>query len=165
MYQMSATIVKVVGGEGDPPVILQVGPDKDIMDLGLPDTAMVVHGTVPTMFLMLQGGHYDLAVAEASITEKYLTNVSDGDDEEEAEESTAKVNPKTTDEKLREVEKKYVLLKEAYSESLREIKSLRQKLNKGEHGSNEFLDDSDSNEENQMAKSKSQGYKKNKSPK
>jgi hypothetical protein len=100
---MDATIVKVVGGKDDSPVILQVGPDLNIMNLGLPDTAMVGHGTVPTMFLLLQGGHYDLAVPEVSITEKYLINVSDGDDEGEGDNTGSKEPPKTTEEKLKDM--------------------------------------------------------------
>ena len=160
MYQIDATIVKVVGGKDDSPVILQVGPDLNIMNLGLPDTAMVGHGTVPTMFLLLQGGHYDLAVPEVSITEKYLINVSDGDDEGEGDNTGSKEPPKTTEEKLKDMEEKYELLKQAYMESLGEIRSLKSRLEGPKQISNEPTEDSDSTEEKQIAKSKTLGFKK-----
>ena len=160
MYQMSAVVIKVVGGKDDPPSILQVGPDQDIMGLGLPDTAMVGRGTVPTMFLLLQGGHYDLAVPEVSIKEKYLINVSDGDDEEEVENTKSNEPQQTTEEKLSDMEKKYELLKQAYTESLGEIRSLKVKLEGQKQESNETAEGTDNSEENLMAKSKSLGFKK-----
>ena len=71
MYQMCATIVKVADDEKNPPSILQVGPDEDIKKLELPDTIQIDAGKVPHMYLLLRGAHYDLAVPNDSISEKF----------------------------------------------------------------------------------------------
>ena len=76
---MSAQVVKMTGNKDDTPVILQVGPDKDILKLGLPNTLRIGPGKVPTMYLLLRGSHYDLAISRESITNKY-TSLQESDE-------------------------------------------------------------------------------------
>ena len=68
-YQMAATVVKAAETKNDLPTINQVGPDKDIGQLGLSNSVLIGQGNVPTMYLLLKGAHYTLAVPRATINE------------------------------------------------------------------------------------------------
>ena len=106
-YQMAATVVKVVEGKGDP-VILELQPDPDILQLGLPDTALIPGGKLPTMILLLQGAHYSLAIPEESIRDKYTTQENDGyKAEEEEDENPAIIELESTEEKFKDMETKF----------------------------------------------------------
>ena len=83
MYLMSASVVKVIGGEDDLPMISQVGPDKDILKLGLANSTLVSPGTVSQMHLLLEDAHYSLVVPRASINEKYASHPEKEDEKED----------------------------------------------------------------------------------
>ena len=102
--------------EDDNPFITQVNPDKDILKLGLPSTTLVGPGNVPRMFLLLKGAHYDLAVPKQTIKDKFISNESDGD-------SLIKP-PKSTQERLQDLEDKYSKLKVTYGKALKIIETL-----------------------------------------
>ena len=169
--QYSATVVRISEDKNSPPSINQVGPDPDILNLGLPNTSNVGSGIVPNMFLLLQGGHFDLIVARHSIGEKFSSiekekgyeAEEEGGGSEEEEESTEN-NPKTMEEKLKDMEDKYTRLKQSYTKSLSEIKFLRAKLETKEveaRSQDPSDNDSDNDYENvakNLVKSKSKGY-------
>ena len=160
-YQMTVTVVKVIGAECDP-VISEIGPDPDILKLGLPNTTLMRLGQVPAMYLLLEGAHYDLAIPEETIHEKYSGTSNDSDHgdgymaEEEGDEAEVF---KTPEERLTEVITKYNKLKLEHKQSLREIKDLKSRLKLSEPN----MDDGDSdsiNEENNLAQLKSKGFRK-----
>ena len=78
---MDALVVKVTEDKNKPPAILEVGVDKDIFNLGLPNTARIGPGLVPKMYLLLRGAHYDLVVPRESILNKYSVPRVDENDE------------------------------------------------------------------------------------
>ena len=112
------------------------------------------------MYLRLQGAHYDLAVPRESMKTIFSNNDSDGDDESEEGYKPTETH-KSTEEKLIDIEEKYVELKKAYAESLREIKSLKSKpIESGkEHNKPETTSDATAEEE-LIVRSKSKGFKK-----
>ena len=137
MYQLRATVVKTPENKDDPPIISQVGPDLDIMKLGLPNTLQIGPGQVPHMFLLLQGGHFELAVPKDSIKDKYASHTegieNDNDDgymAEEEEDDPKNDPPRTLDEKLQDIEGKYNKLKHEYIKSQHKIKSLKAYIKK-----------------------------------
>ena len=80
-------------------MVLQVGPDEDILKLGLPNTIQIGSGQVPHMFLLLQGAHYELAVPKESIKEKCTVEVEHDNEEkgyraEEEDEESDQEPPK-----------------------------------------------------------------------
>ena len=129
-YQMAATVIKVVEGNDDP-VILELQPDPDILQLGLPDTALIPGGKLPTMLLLLQGAHYSLAIPEEAIKDKYTTQENDGyKAEEEDDENPTNTDVKSTEDKLKDMETKYSELKGEYTKILDKVKSLEFQLRK-----------------------------------
>ena len=80
------------------------------------------------MFLLLQGAHYELAVARQSIVEKFSLTEEDKGYEAEKEEEPSKDNLKTMEEQLNGMEDKNTRLKESYTQSLEEFKCLKSKL-------------------------------------
>ena len=132
-YQMSVTVVKVSDKIDDQPTIVKVTPDPDIHELGLPNTTNVGPGKVPTMFMLLQGAHYDLAVAAEDITGKFSNldgskNDEDGYKAEEEEVNPNQIDPMTNDERLRFLEVKYAKLKEEMIKIKQENRSLKSQL-------------------------------------
>ena len=73
-YQMTTTIIKIVGDNNTLPFVTQVHPDPDILQLGLPNTSLISSGKLPAMFLLLQGAHYELSVPRIIILEKHSIN-------------------------------------------------------------------------------------------
>ena len=61
MYSMEAAVIKVAEAKNYPPSVLQVGPDKNVMTLGLPNSILIGPGQVP------QNAHTDLDVPKRSI--------------------------------------------------------------------------------------------------
>ena len=169
-YQMAAIVVKMAESKDDPPTINQVGPDKDICQLGLSNSVLIGQGNVPTMHLLLQGAHYTLAVPRASINEKYGNFSIDNDayDEgynaEKEEDDNPNGAPMTMEEKLTQMETKYTNLKEENIRMSKEIKTLRAewKTKKAHKNKNEMCDETNSNttEVETLAKTKSNGYRK-----
>ena len=160
-----STVVKVSEGKNTPPSINQVGPDPDILKLGLPNTLRVGLGNVPNMFLLLQGGHYDLVVARQSIGDKLSQIEKDKGYEGEEEEEQTKDNPKTMEEQLKDMEDKYIRLQQSYTRSLEEIKCLKAKLEtKSNNPSDNDSDDTGPDEANHIVISKGKGYRKTTPP-
>ena len=163
MFQMTTTIVSVPNNNTDSPTIQQVGPDPDILKLELPNTVEIAAGLVPDMFLLLQGAHYDLAVSRESMNEKYSTK--DGYNAEEEEDELPRDEPKTTEDKLKDLEGKYAELKLNYVTSLKEIKTLKAKLKKVDIESRNTPEESNTDNDNleevtNIVKLKSYGFKK-----
>ena len=174
MFSMKVTVIKVIEGEKDP-VISKVGPDQDILKLGLPNTVQIGPGTVPEMFMLLRGAHYDLAVPRESVEDKYVyreitdEDESDGsqqDDEdmEEGEEGEdTKMIEKTPEQKLDELEEKFTKLNQRYVRCMNENKSLKAEINriKVQCNTNHNSDGGRDNieEEETLVKSKSKGYR------
>ena len=155
-YQMSAVVVKAAHSKDDSPVVARVGPDPDILKLGLPNTTLIGPDQVPTMYLLLQGAHYDLAVLRETIAEKYMTSQegTDHDGGYDAEEEDDNVEVcKTSEEKLVEMTQKYNRLKGQHIKILEELKDLKLKLN---NSKSELEDDTDRYYEvNKLVESKS----------
>ena len=166
MYQLRATVVKVAENKDDPPIIAQLGPDMDIIKLGLPHTLHIGPGQVPHMFLLLQGGHYDLAVPRDSIRDKYTSQpegiVNENDDgymAEKEEDDPENEPPKTMEEKLTNMEEKYNKLKHEYVKSQHEIKSLKAYIRKIEDNP-EVNGDTDGSDVEYLTNYKSKGFRK-----
>ena len=53
MYSMEARVIKVSEAKNEPPSVLHVGPDKDILKPGLSNSVLIGHGKVPTMYMLL----------------------------------------------------------------------------------------------------------------
>ena len=157
---MNTTVVKVEGSN-KPPTVNYIKPDKDIELLGLPDTIHIGFGHVPNMYLRLQGGHYDLAVPKDSITEKYMKEGGDGDDEAEDEIKKPSKEQMGTEEKLKDMEVRYERLEKAYEQASNEVKSLKKKLKEAQNSINESdLNVEISEEEEFLIKNKSKGFRK-----
>ena len=158
---MTTRIVSVSNNNNDSPTIHQVGPDPDILKLELPNTVEIAAGVVPDMYLLLQGAHYDLAVSRESMNEKYTTK--DGYNAEEEEDELPRDEPKTTEDKLKDLEEKYAELKLNYVDSLKEIKTLKAKLKKVDTEPMKTCEESntdDLEEDSNIVKSKSKGFRK-----
>ena len=162
MFQMTTRIVSVSDNNNDSPTIHQVGPDPDILKLELPNTVEIAARVVPDMYLLLQGAHFDLAVSRESMNEKYSTK--DGyNAEEEEEDEPPRDGPKTTEDKLKDLEEKYAELKLNYVDSLKEIKTLKAKLKKVDTEPRKTCEESntdDLEEDSNIVKSKSKGFRK-----
>ena len=165
MYQLKATVVKVAEKKDDPPIIAQLGPDTDITQFGLPHTLHIGPGQVPHMFLLLQGGHYDLAVPRDSIREKYtphpegVVNDDDGYMAEKEEDDPENEPLRTMDEKLTDIEEQYKKLKHEYMKSQHEIKSLRAYIREIKDNLKSH-EDSDGSDVEYLTNSKSKGFRK-----
>ena len=163
MYRMSATVVKVSHDDDEHPTINHVGPDTDIQKLNLSNTSLIGPNQVPTMLLLLQGAHYELAVPRESIKEKYVDHPCDSGEEEgymaeeEENENYLKKTPKTQVEKFEELEIKYSNLKEDYQKAMAKIKSLKLKIKKDNSESSD--DENETTDDDNIAKLKSQGFK------
>ena len=160
---MSAIVVKVADNKDNPPTINQVGPDQEIHQLGLSNSVLIGPGNVSTMFLLLQGSHYSLAVTRESIKEKFY-KADDNDDGYNAEvedESTPNEVPTTLEEKLSEMKDKFAKLKEENKKMSNVIRKLKTKLAK-----TNILETSDAElngdttEMETIAKLKSKGFRK-----
>ena len=102
------------------------------------------------MFLFLQGAHYDLAVSSENMREKYTTKedsdgygAEDKDGTEQDNEEQTNDETKTTEAKLKVMEEKYAELKQNYVNSLKEIKTLKEKLKQKENGTENGLEGSE----------------------
>ena len=170
MYQMSAIVVKMRESEDDLPVILHVSPDADIRKLGLRNTTLINPGQVPTMYLLLQGAHYELAVPRSSTTTKYShQKEADGyepeeEDETDEEDEKSKNDPETPETRLTKMERKYANLNDKYSKSLQKIKYLELQLCDQEDPIKTYeeleKDNISTDDLENLVKSKSKGFRK-----
>ena len=97
------------------------------------------------------------------MNEKYATK--DGYSAEEEEDELPRDEPKTTEDKLKDLEGKYAELKLNYVDSLKEIKILKAKLKKVDIESRNTPEESNTDNDNleevtNIVKSKSYGFKK-----
>ena len=121
------------------------------------------------MFLLLQGAHYELAVPKDSIKEKYTIELEDNNDDqgykaEDEDDDLEQEPPKTTEQKLEDMEKKFNKLKNDHIKSLDQIKSLKIRVksltNQLSAQKDSDNDNSTTEDEDTLLKSKSSGYKK-----